>query len=116
LGLGNQAFHRLLAGGAELGCYNVFGIVEVLVGFDFVLVLFADDDGLPDDDVWFGEIDLEIALLSHRHAAHDDVELLGEQRRDDAVPRGVHRDELTFIALAISLAMSMSKTDEGTRF
>ena len=73
---------------------GIFGVVEVFVRFDHPFVLFIQQDGLSDDDVGIREVDLQVALLGDGHAAHDDVELLGDQGRDDAVPGGVDRHEL----------------------
>ncbi|VXA82895.1 hypothetical protein AERO8C_140252 [Aeromonas veronii] len=91
-GFGDQALDCLLAGGAELDRDLVFRVVEVGEGFDFARLLFAQDDGLADHDVRIGEVDPQIALGSDGHAAHDDVELVGQERRNDAIPGGV--DEL----------------------
>ncbi len=91
-GFGDQALDRLLAGGAELDRNFVLGVVEVGEGLDLASLVLAKDYGLPDHDIGVGEVDAQVALGSDGHAAHDDVELVGQERGDDAIPGGV--DEL----------------------
>ena len=52
-GLGQHALDGLLAGGAELGGNDVFGVVEVFVGSDGAFVFLVEQDGLADDSYNF---------------------------------------------------------------
>ena len=112
MALGMQAFDGLLAGGAEFGRDDEAGIVEVLVGRYRALVFLAEQDGLAHDDVGIREVDLEVSLLGDGHAAHDDVELFGDQGRDDAVPCRVDDFELDAHGLGHFLGHIHVKADE----
>ncbi len=83
---GDVLFNGLLTGGAELGDYGVFLVVEVFIGGDLPRQIFVDEDGLANDDVWVGKVNLQVSLLGNRHTAHDDIELVGEEGTDDGVP------------------------------
>ncbi|MGM4838975.1 hypothetical protein NBA59_22915 [Salmonella sp. NW1263] len=94
LGLGDQLLGYHLAGGAELGGDAVLLVVQVLVRLDLARQFLADQQGLADYDEGFAEIQAQVAFLGQGHAAADDVELVGQQGRDDAVVGGGNSLEL----------------------
>ncbi|MNE11287.1 hypothetical protein D3C80_1040390 [compost metagenome] len=94
LGFADQLLGDHLAGSTELGGQAVLLVVQVFVGLDLVSQLLADQQGLTDNDEGFAEVKLEVAFLGQGHAAADHVELVGQQRRDDAVVRSGNGLEL----------------------
>ncbi|MNS80248.1 hypothetical protein D3C72_1139230 [compost metagenome] len=94
LGFGDQLLGDHFAGGAELGGDAVVCCVQVFVGLDGAFQFLADQQGLADHDERFAEVQAQIAFLSQGHAATDHVELVGHQRRDDAVVTGGNQFQL----------------------
>ncbi|MNN53441.1 hypothetical protein D3C81_1681960 [compost metagenome] len=112
LGLGDQLLGNHLAGGTDFRGDAVLGVVQVLVRLDLTRQLLANQQGLPDHDERFAEVQAQVTLLGQGHAAADHVELAGQQGRDDAVVTGGDQFQLDAHGLGHGLQQVDFETDD----
>ena len=77
----------------RIGCNDILGIIQVLVRRYNPFMFFVDQYGLPDGHIRIGEINSFLPFLGHGHPADDNIESAEVERRDNAGPCRVERNE-----------------------